>query len=395
MHPYRKISTTVLSLTIGLSAISIPTALGDSVAAETAVELSSMEKGYFGEQHVDEFWRAAARRPLIDKWHPTANGPDALYLLADGNLELHEVKTFTSWPGREALATEVSGQKMEQLSDQWIREWIKRVRASPASAKELEAAEAVEGALRSGRLARVYDEVNLQTGQWRVSNAHPAGSSSITLTERAGPMRIANIGRKLAASRADLASRLQARAAGKPPVSLIYRPGLPPRSPSMPSVVGPVLGGIAVPLGAMVVIDGVSELNSGEVFDGTTHVAEGTLISASGVVLIAGEVALSAGLAGGAAMVDGIRDIQHGWVNDSNGRVAVGSVKVTAGGAIVVGACTGNPAMIIGGTVVYVGVVFGDVVVEATQTRHPDFGTDDIQWRSPSDCGMEWLLPRG
>ena len=358
-------------------------------------QMTSSEKGYFGERLVDEFWRSSQRVPLIDKWHPNSSGPDMLFRLPDGTIEVHEVKTFRGWAGHQALRTEVNGRELTQLSDAWLREWGKRVQASPASAQELEAAQIVDDAIRGGRIVRVFDEVNLETGSWRVSNATPLGDEGIQLVERAGPMRIARIESRLAASKAEYALRNASRAVPRPPsvaeavVGDVLVP-LPERGLPVPAV-ETVVGAVAIPLGALVVAEGISELRDGHTFDGATHVAEGGLVASSGVAFIAGGAGVGIGLGGGAAIVDGVRDVGHGLSSGEHGRTAVGSVKVLAGVMMVAGACSGNPALVVAGTVTYVGVVVGDTAYEAVQTHHANFGTADIRWRDPADCGTGWL----
>ena len=137
-------------------------------------------------------YERAGRVELLSKFHPNKTGPDLLYVLPDGRLEIHEVKTYSNWPGPSSLETTVAGEEMDQLSDTWIRKWIDRVLepGSEASIVDREAALRLDRAMREGKLVRIFDEVNLSTGQMRSSNALPNGVSTVRLEEKMGPIKI-------------------------------------------------------------------------------------------------------------------------------------------------------------------------------------------------------------
>ncbi len=172
-----------------------------------AGSLSTMYKGYFGESFVDDYYMSAGRGAnILGKWHPTTTGPDLLYQLKDGVLELHEVKASAAgWPGKGTLGTELRGQKMQQLSNQWIDEWITRVNIDPlASSAYKDAAKKVLDAKKDGRLIRIFDEVNLKTGEWRSSDVSLGVTEELVLKEKMGPVKIDRLGRKLADACKDL-----------------------------------------------------------------------------------------------------------------------------------------------------------------------------------------------
>ena len=60
-------------------------------AAAEITQSSTMYKGYFGESLVNDFYLAAGRKDILGKWHPTDTGPDRIFELPDGRIEVHEV----------------------------------------------------------------------------------------------------------------------------------------------------------------------------------------------------------------------------------------------------------------------------------------------------------------
>lgn len=162
------------------------------------LDAPTMYKGYFGESHVEEFYRAAGRTDMLGKWHPNATGPDKVYRLPDGRIEVHEVKTYTGWAGKEAMKVDVNGKEMYQLSDAWLKEWEERTLKNPfASVGERETALQVSEASLKGKLVRIFDEVNLGEGKWRSSVASADGQAGVRLEENMGPIRIERLERKM------------------------------------------------------------------------------------------------------------------------------------------------------------------------------------------------------
>lgn len=148
-------------------------------------------KGHLGERLIDEFYARSGRTEILGKLLPSDTGPDRIFSLRNGVLEVHEVKFHDDWPGKGALKKEVNHVKMEQLSDRWLKEWIGRVRSRPLSSpKELAAAARVEQAIANGSLLRVYDEFNASTGQFRSSIALPKGDIEVELKALQGPLRV-------------------------------------------------------------------------------------------------------------------------------------------------------------------------------------------------------------
>jgi hypothetical protein len=150
---------------------------------EQVLSLPNDVKGFVGEAFVRDLYKKGGRVELLNKFSPTKSGPDLLYVLPDGRLEMHEVGASKTWRGKAKLRTTVAGTKMDQLSDAWIHNWTD----SPV---DREAALRVEQAMKEGRLVRIYDEVNLATGEMRSSTALPDGMNSVRLEEKMGPIKI-------------------------------------------------------------------------------------------------------------------------------------------------------------------------------------------------------------
>lgn len=147
-------------------------------------------KGHLGERLLDEFYARSGRKDILGKLTANHSGPDRIFELANGTLEIHEVKFGDDWPGKGSLKTEVNQTKMEQLSDRWIKEWIGRVRSNPRSTpSQLEVASRVEQSMATGGLKRVFDEVN-SAGQFRSSIATAKGATEVQLEPLQGPLRI-------------------------------------------------------------------------------------------------------------------------------------------------------------------------------------------------------------
>ena len=147
-------------------------------------------KGHLGERLIDEFYARSGRKDILGKLTANHSGPDRIFELPNGTLEVHEVKFGDDWPGKGALKTEVNHTKMEQLSDRWLKEWIGRVRSSSLSTpNQLAVAARVEQSMATGGLKRVFDEVN-STGQFRSSIALPKGDTEVELKALQGPLRV-------------------------------------------------------------------------------------------------------------------------------------------------------------------------------------------------------------
>jgi len=155
------------------------------------LEAPSIYKGYFGESHIDDFYVAAGREDILGKWHPNGPGPDRIYRLRDGTIEIHEAKAYRDWPGKSEMNAELGGRQMYELSDAWIDQWALRVLGDPLSAAcQKNAVKIVQEARTNGSLVRIYDEISLQTGNWRSSNVFSEGQTNIRLESRSGPIKI-------------------------------------------------------------------------------------------------------------------------------------------------------------------------------------------------------------
>lgn len=130
-----------------------------------------------------------------------------------------------------------------------------------------------------------------------------------------------------------------------------------------------VLGPVAVVAGGLEVAHGVNELREGKTVEGALDVGGGIAATTSGVAATTaayssttavagiGLGAIAAGGAGVAAMADGIKGVYEGIKEKDTEKGVVGGVKTAAGAAMLAGACTGNPILVAGGAVTYVGAV--------------------------------------
>jgi hypothetical protein len=165
----------------------------------TIYSTTQAAKGYIGESLIDDFYRATGRMEILEKIQPTISGPDKIYMLPNGTIEIHEVKTYKNWPGANALSTESNGRRLHQLSDDWIDNWVDRVlRNSNSSSQERQAALFVQQARKQKKLVRIFDEINLSQGQMRSSVVLPKGNSMIILQPHSKSVRIRRLNQKFA-----------------------------------------------------------------------------------------------------------------------------------------------------------------------------------------------------
>lgn len=165
-------------------------------------------KGFFGEDTARDLYSLTQREDILGKWRPNQDGPDLLYRLPTGRLEIHEVKTYKSWPGHQSLKTVVDKEIMEQLSDIWLQKWINRtlVGGTFISSREKEVALLLKDALENKKLDRVFDELNLTTGEMRSSVALPDTPSTVKLESKMGPFKIERYKDRLIESRTKMAA---------------------------------------------------------------------------------------------------------------------------------------------------------------------------------------------
>jgi hypothetical protein len=154
-------------------------------------EWATDTKGFVGENLVDEFYSRSGRQELLGKLCPTGDGPDRIYKCPDGTVEVHEVKFNGEWRGKASLWHEVNGKRMCELSDEWLELWINRVRVNPwANERERSCAELVKANMKSGKLIRVFDEINHSDGKFHSFRVSPAGPADVSVEELQGPLRI-------------------------------------------------------------------------------------------------------------------------------------------------------------------------------------------------------------
>ena len=150
-------------------------------------ELASHEKGLIAELAAKEIWESAGREVLYFKLNATLDGVDLITITKEGILELHEVKGYTGWAGQNSLAMKTlpNGDVLYELSDEWIRDCTYRLQNGKNAMKEMiQLGKKLENELNAGRLARIFDEIDLNTGRHRSSIGHlsePAFSVALIL----------------------------------------------------------------------------------------------------------------------------------------------------------------------------------------------------------------------
>lgn len=162
-----------------------------SSSASPATEAPNDLKGFFGESLVDDIYQAAGRSPVPFKMDPNMSGPDRIYKLADGTIEIHEVKTYSSWPGKAAMKTTAGGVPTYELSQRWCETWVQKTMSSPTATSEAKAAAAaLAEAIKTGKIKFFLDEINLTTQQFRNSEILQIGFDDVRLSEKMGPTRL-------------------------------------------------------------------------------------------------------------------------------------------------------------------------------------------------------------
>jgi len=162
-----------------------------SLNASPATEASSAIKGFFGESLADDIYQAAGRKIVPYKIDPNLHGPDRIYRLSNGFYEIHEVKAYTSWAGKAAMQTTSGGVPTYELSRRWCEDWIsKTLNSASASAAEKSAARTLADAIKHNRVKFIFDEFNLTTQQFRVSEVIQVGKDGVVLTEKMGAVNL-------------------------------------------------------------------------------------------------------------------------------------------------------------------------------------------------------------
>ena len=159
--------------------------------ASPATKAPTELKGFFGESLTDDIYQAADRTLVPFKMDPNMNGPDRIYKLASGIIEVHEVKAYSGWAGQSAMKTTAGNVPTYELSKRWCDKWIQEtLSSSKASRAEKSAASALADAMKNGKARFIFDEYNLTTKQFRVSEVLQDGIDNVSLSKRMGPMNL-------------------------------------------------------------------------------------------------------------------------------------------------------------------------------------------------------------
>ena len=162
-----------------------------TLLATPATEAPTELKGFFGESLADDIYQAAGRTLVPYKMDPNMNGPDRLYRLANGIIEVHEVKAYSGWAGQSALRTTAGNVPTYELSQRWCEKWIQETMSSTtATNAEKSAAAALADAMKNGKAKFIFDEFNLTTQQFRASEVLQIGLDNVSLSEKMGPMKL-------------------------------------------------------------------------------------------------------------------------------------------------------------------------------------------------------------
>ena len=159
--------------------------------ASPATEAPTDLKGFFGESLADDIYQAAGRKIVPFKMNPNINGPDKIYRLPNGMLEVHEIKAYSSWAGKTAMRTTAAKVPTCELSTRWCENWIKETLSKgTASEAEKAAASVLADAIKNKNVKFVFDEFNLTTQQFRMSDVLQVGLDDVKLVERMGPTKL-------------------------------------------------------------------------------------------------------------------------------------------------------------------------------------------------------------
>ncbi len=164
-----------------------------SLLASPVTEATTDLKGFFGESLADDIYQNAGRTIVPFKMDPNINGPDKIYRLANGMLEVHEVKAYSGWAGKAAMKTTASKVPTHELSSRWCENWIREtLSSSTASNTEKSAASALADAIKHKKVKFIFDEFNLTTEQFRASEVLQIGIDDVSLVETMGPTKLKN-----------------------------------------------------------------------------------------------------------------------------------------------------------------------------------------------------------
>jgi hypothetical protein len=127
---------------------------------------------------------------------------------------------------------------------------------------------------------------------------------------------------------------------------------------------------------------GISDLKEGRIVEGTANLAGSGFSAGAEVAILSGKVVLSGGLMTATAFIDGGADLYRGITRTNTGRVVIGGVKCAAATVMTAGLATGQPVIVVAGTVVYVGVVVADTVAAVREAENQAVITADQSYFS-------------
>ena len=131
---------------------------------------------------------------------------------------------------------------------------------------------------------------------------------------------------------------------------------------------------IATPIQAW---QGVTDLKEGRLLEGSANLAGSGLSAGAEVAVLSGRVVLSGSLVAAAALIDGGVDIYRGVTQTNTDRIVIGVVKCAAAGTMAAGLATGQPVIVVAGTVVYVGIIVADTAMAAHEAEKQGVITAD------------------
>ena len=166
---------------------------------------TTAEKGFFGENFVEEFMSATGRKCISIPKDPCTIGPDRIFLLPDGTIELHEIKAYSTWAGENALKTTANGQPTYQLSKRWVTNWISSTLHDSSSSQAQRAlATKVKEAIANGKCKYVLDSINLSEGKIITYQVLQKGTNDISITTKTGPVKISHLRSRIRRSKQTL-----------------------------------------------------------------------------------------------------------------------------------------------------------------------------------------------
>lgn len=186
--------------------------------ASPATEAPIDMKGSFGEDFFQDFWSKTGRKPLLKKSLTTTHGPDQIYRLADGSVEVHEVKAYSGWAGTSAMKTTINGGKTEvfELSSNWINYWIEQSESPTASEEMRNAAREVRNAIKNGRISFRLDSMNLAEEKFTCYKVRQVSREGVALEELIGKQSVERFSRRFLEHQKKFAAQKAARFMGRP-----------------------------------------------------------------------------------------------------------------------------------------------------------------------------------